>query len=217
MTQIKQINSAVSHGTIWQCWKGSTRADSPAMPRPTPVPKRDAVRFYHRAYELERRTRTKGRQDGRLGRNGLACLKALIFDFLNHKSGRLDPSYEQIAEAAAISVRSVARGIAKLRDAGLLSWIRRCIPDQDETGRFVLRQISNAYALVTGKLVTPVPDKPEPGTWGEHPNAGDAIDLALAQAAVGRSAEAMLRELENESGFSGALARLGRANFIKKI
>jgi helix-turn-helix protein len=180
------------------------------------MPKRDAVRFWHKARELERRSRTAGRQDGRLGRNGLAVLHALIFDFLNHKTGRLDPAYEDLAKAAAISVRSVARGIQKLREAGILSWVRRCIADQDETGRFVLRQISNAYEILTAKLITAVPDRPEAGTWGDHPSEGDAIDRAAAAGAAGLSTEFILRQLENETGLSGALARLGRANFLKK-
>jgi len=180
------------------------------------MPKRDAVRFWHKARELERRSRAPGRQDGRLGRNGLAVLHALIFDFLNHRTGRLDPSYEALAEAAAISVRSVARGIQRLRESGLLSWARRCIADQDETGRFVLRQISNAYSIIAGKLLNAIPATPEPGTWGAHPSEGDAIDRAAAAARDGLSAEFICRQLENETGLSGALARLGRANFLKK-
>lgn len=210
------LSNASSHPVIWQCWKDSRRADTPAAPQPSAIPKRDAVRFWHKARELERRSRPPGFQDGKLGRNGLAVLHALIFDFLNHKTGRLDPSYEDLAKAAAISVRSVARGIVRLREAGILAWVRRCIADQDETGRFVLRQISNAYEILTSKLVLAMPDRPEAGTWGDHPSEGDAVDRASAAAAVGLSSEFIVRQLENETGLSGALARLGRVNFLKK-
>ena len=65
------------------------------------MPKRQAVRLYHDARRFERQTRQPGRQDGALGRNGLAVLHALLFDFLNYASGRLDPSYARIAEKAA--------------------------------------------------------------------------------------------------------------------
>jgi hypothetical protein len=179
------------------------------------MPKRDAVRFWHKAREIERRSRAPGRQDGTLGRNGLAVLHALIFDFLNHKTGRLDPSYEELARAAAISVRSVARGVRRLREAGVLAWVRRCIADQDETGRFVLRQISNAYEILTAKLLSLMPEI-HPDTWGAKPCEGDAIDRAVADATSGMAVGHVLRQLENELGLSGALARLGRTNFLKK-
>ena len=38
----------------------------------------------------------------------LAVLHALIFDFLNHRTGRLDPSYAAIAAKAGVCVRTVA-------------------------------------------------------------------------------------------------------------
>ena len=71
----------------WPVWHDSTPADVKFHP----LPKKKAVRIYHKAREFERRTRQTGRQDGALGRNGLAVLHALIFDFLNYASGRLDP------------------------------------------------------------------------------------------------------------------------------
>ena len=195
---------SVSHATIWQCWKGSSRADTPAAPKFQPIPKREAVRFYHQAVKLNARTRAKGHQDGRLGRNGLMVLHALIFEFLNHKTGQCDPDYESIAGAAGMSPRSVARGIQKLRAAGLISWVRRCIADTAADGRFMLRQISNAYEITLKALVTPAP-APAAGTWGDHP-AGVAIDGPIDAA----------RAWEGDSGLDGALARMA-AQFLKKI
>jgi hypothetical protein len=114
--------------------------------------------------------------DGALGRNGLAALHALLFDFLNYASGRLDPSYGKIAEKAAISVRSVARGLVQLRAAGALNWLRRCREDHDEAGRFRLRQESNAYAVLParqwrGYFRPPDPPPPDPATWVRTANA----------------------------------------------
>ena len=105
-----------------------------------PLTKREAARRYHQARRFERQTRTPGRQDGALGRNGLAILHAFLFDFLNYRSGRLDPGYRAIAYAAAISIRSVARGLQKLKAAGVLHWLRRCSATVDEDGRYSLRQ-----------------------------------------------------------------------------
>jgi hypothetical protein len=95
------------------------------MPADTQAP---GVRLYHKARRFERRTRQAGRQDGALGRNGLAVRHALLFDFLNYNSGQLDPAYATIAKQACISVRSVARGLVNLKVAGVLNWLRRCVP-----------------------------------------------------------------------------------------
>src|ERR1700722_853523 len=80
----------------WPVWRDSTMSAGKSQP----MPKRQAVRLYHKARRFERQTRQPGRQDGALGRNGLAVLHALLFDFLNYSSGRLDPSYAKIAEKA---------------------------------------------------------------------------------------------------------------------
>jgi hypothetical protein len=56
-------------------------------------------------------------------------LHALIFDFLNHRTGRLDPSYEAIARQAGVCVRAVATALKRLRELGILHWVRRCGAD----------------------------------------------------------------------------------------
>ena len=131
----------------WPVWRDSARD----VRFVAAVSKRQAVRLYHKARRFERQTRQPGRQDGALGRNGLAVLHALLFDFLNYASGRLDPSYAGIADKACISPRSVARGLVKLRLAGVLNWLRRCREDHDAAGRFRLRQESNAYAVLPAR------------------------------------------------------------------
>jgi hypothetical protein len=126
----------------WPVWRDSTTRQVKFQG----MPKKQAVKLYHKARRFERQTRRPGRQDGALGRNGLAVLHALIFDILNYKTGRLDPSYAKIAERACISVRSVARGLASLKAAGVLNWLRRCAESWRD-GRFCLEQETNAYAL----------------------------------------------------------------------
>jgi hypothetical protein len=74
-------------------------------------------------------------------------LHALIFDLLNYTTGALWPSQKTIARFANISPRSVARGLLKLKAAGVVNWLRRCVEDW-QGGRFCLRQETNAYAIL---------------------------------------------------------------------
>ena len=138
-----------------------------------PLPKKKAVKLYHRARDFERRTRQPGKQDGAIGRNGLAVLHALIFDFLDFRTGQLDPAYETIAGKACISLRSAARGLESLKLAGVLNWLRRCTATCKD-GRFALEQETNAYAILPssqwrGYVEPPEAPPPQSGTWGDHP------------------------------------------------
>ena len=166
-------------------WSGSVAG--PVKCRP--MPKREAVRLYHRARAFERQTRQPGKQDGAIGRNGLAVLHAFLFDFLNFRTGRLDPGYRAIARAAAISVRSVARGLQKLKEAGVFKWLRRCSASVDAAGRFALAQETNAYAVSPTSQWNgyrepppfPVPDVGRPPVRDERP-----VDRGARGAASGR-------------------------------
>lgn len=196
----------------WPVWKDSAREEI----RFHPMPRKRAARLYHEARRYERQTRTRGRQDGAIGRNGLAILHALIFDCLNYASGRLDPSYETLARLANISIRSVARGLQKLKEAGVLHWVRRCI-ERIQGGRFTLSQDTNAYAVLpasqwNGYTPPPPPPPPDRGTWGDHPPLPTALDQAadeLRQGGRSRSVFALL-ESDPTDGLANALARLGR-------
>jgi hypothetical protein len=167
----------------WPVWRDSTTKEA----RFAPMTKRQAVRLWHDARRFERQTRQARHQDGAIGRNGLAILHALLFDFLNYRSGALYPSQAAIAEAAAISERSVARGLAKLKESGVLDWLRRAVPVVTEGGGFILRQISNAYHVCStanwkGYKPPPPPPPPAPGTWGDHPPMPGFADTKLAAA-----------------------------------
>jgi hypothetical protein len=198
-------------------WSGSVAG--PVKYRP--LTKREAVRLYHQARRFERQSRQPGRQDGALGRNGLAILYCLVFDFLHYRSGRLDPGYKAIARAAAISVRSVARGLQKLKAVGVISWLRRCDVTVDEAGRAVLTQETNAYAIAPSaqwagyREPTPAPE-PE---WGAQPcGARDPLIEARADWRHGASTAAIARglvEADADDGPDGAVLRLGRAVYSR--
>src|ERR1044071_9159447 len=96
-------------------------------------------------------SRPSGRRSDPLLKNAtvvLAALYALLFDFLNHRTGRLDPSLDAIAAKAGCCRRAVVDALARLRDLGLLAWRRRCEETRDAEGRFRLRQRTNAYGLL---------------------------------------------------------------------
>jgi hypothetical protein len=86
---------------------------------------------------------------------------------------------------------SVGRGLARLKAAGVLNWLRRCVATG---GGFLMRQISNAYAALCsqwrGYRPPPAPPPPAPGTWGDHPPIGSALDVA---AALGREGVSLQR------------------------
>jgi hypothetical protein len=188
-----------------------------------PMPKKQAVKLWHRARDFERRTRTPGKQDGAIGRNGLAVLHAFIFDFLDFRTGQLDPAQQTIAQKAGISPRSVARGLAALKLTGVVNWLRRC-SESWQDGRYVLEQETNAYAVLPssqwfGYREPPEAPPPQSGTWGDHPcGMRDPHTEAVIERRYGGGPEAVIRllELDAPGTVAAALASLGRAFLARK-
>ncbi|MGB8843364.1 MAG: hypothetical protein WCC64_20100 [Aliidongia sp.] len=179
-----------------------------------PMTRKEAARLWHEARRFEQATRQPGRQDGALGRNGLAVLYVLLFDFLNYVTGRLDPAVDTIAAKANISPRSAARGLVALKAAGVVSWVRRCVTEIGSAGRAVFRQLSNAYGMLPiscwRRHQAPAePPAPETGTWGDHPPMPSAIAQAASATTLAEKLEAL--ESEPRDSLAAALARLGRA------
>ena len=124
-------------------WSGSTTAPAHFGA----MPKKQAIRLWHGARQFDRQTHEPGRHGGTVGRTALAVLHSLVFDFLNHRTGRLDPSYAAIARKAGVSIRAASDALKRLRELGLLHRIRRCVEDWQD-GQFRLRQETNAYLLL---------------------------------------------------------------------
>ena len=176
--------------------------------------KKQAAKLWHEARRFERSTRVAGKQDGALGRNGLAVLYVLLFDFLNYASGRLDPAKATIAKAANISERSAARGLANLKAWGVVNWVRRCAVDIGDAGRAVFRQLSNAYAVLPvsqwlGHTYKPDAPPPERSAWGAAPIVPTLLEEAVAAATVADKIKVL--ELDVDNPLARALAALGRA------
>ena len=182
-----------------------------------PLPKKKAVKLYHKARKFERQTRRPGKQDGAVTRNGLKVLEAMIFGFLDFRTGQLDPGYKHLAKEAGISRSSVWRGLQALKACGVLNWLRRCVAIFKE-GIFTLEQETNAYAILPssqwrGYVEPPEAPPPAPGTWGDHPcGQRDPLTEADTERRMGSGINAMIQQLElgERGSLAAALASLGR-------
>lgn len=197
----------------WPVWSDSTTREV----RFQPMPKKVAVRLFHRARDFDRQTDRPGRHGGAVGPAALQVLHTLIFDFLNYASGRLDPSYAAIAKAANVCERTVANALKRLKELGILNWVRRCA-ERWQDGRFTLAQETNAYAVLPatqwrGYRPPAEPPGPAPGTWGEHPPLPSVVAQAAIERQVGSCFRTVVRILDSDpaDNLAAALARLGQA------
>jgi hypothetical protein len=182
-----------------------------------PMPKKAAVHLWHRARKADRLSRQPGRHGGAVGHTALQVLHALIFDFQNFTSGRLDPSYAAIARKANVCERTVASALARLKQLGIPAWVRRCAESWRD-GRYVREQQTNAYGLRPetewrGCTLPAEPPAPLPGTWGEPARMPDALAAAVIEQRASKDPASVLRVLAGgrPGGLEAALASLGSA------
>lgn len=197
----------------WPVWSDSTTKEI----RFQPLPKKKAVQLWHRARAFDRQTHVMGKHGGAVGPAALHVLHSLIFDFLNYASGRLDPSHAAIARAAGVCERTVRTALNRLRELGILNWVRRCAESWRD-GRFVLEQETNAYAVLPdsqwrGYSPPQEPPAPAPGTWGDHPALPSLLAQATAETRRGGGLRTVIGILDADprDGLAAALARLGAA------
>ena len=139
-------------------------------------------------------------------------LHTLIFDFLDPRTGRLDPTTPRLPPAG-VCVRTVASALQRLKALGILNWVRRCA-ERWADGRFVLEQESNAYAVLPesqwrGYRPPAEPPGPAPGTWGDSPPMLSAVAQAALEGDLAGKVHALATDPKD--GLAAALARLGRA------
>jgi hypothetical protein len=198
--------------TPWPVWRNSVAGPVQFAP----VSRKAAARLWHAARRWDRDTRKPGRHGGCIGRTALATLYALLFDFLNHRTGRLEPSLDAIAHKAGCCRRAAVNAIRRLRDLGLIAWRRRCEETRDAEGRFRLRQKTNAYGLLPPSQWIGYrdnePPPPSPGALGAPEQIPDPIEAAVAEITSGQH-KAAVAALEADPGdrLAIALAALGRA------
>jgi hypothetical protein len=195
----------------WPVWRNSVAG----LVRFAPMSRKQAARLWHAARRWDRDTHQSGRHGGIIGRTALAALYALLFDFLNHRTGRLDPSLDAIAVKAGCCRRAVVDALARLRDLGLIVWQRRCEETRDAEGRFRLRQRTNAYAVRTPAqwlgYRDEEPPPPDPAMLGAPEPIPDPIEAAVVELISGsRIAALAALEADPRDRLAIALAGLGR-------
>ena len=156
--------------------------------------------WYHKARNWNAMKQTADRYGGTLGSSCLRVLECLAFDFQNYRTGRLDPSYEGIAAKTGLGRSTVAEALRRLKQLRLVHWQQRSAHDW-RGGRFQLRQITNAYMLLSpsywrGFDAPPEAPPPDPGTWGAHPPLPGVMEQAADDRRHGAGIEATLTVLE---------------------
>lgn len=209
---IADVRDGTSYAA-WRVWSGSTMKET----RFVPLPKKAAMRIYHKAAKWNGSGKLAGKHGGIIGSHVLLVLHTLIFNFLNYGTGRLDPSYAALQKKTRLCRQTVAKALARLKDLGIINWIRRCREDRDEAGRFMLRQETNAYAILPpsqwhGYIEIQEPEPPHPSTWGAYPPLPALIEQAATDAQHGDSLKSIVSRLDANPGdeLASALANLGR-------
>jgi hypothetical protein len=191
----------------WKVWSGSTLKET----RFVPMNKKAAMRIYHKAAKWNGSGKLAGCHGGMIGSHVLLVLHTLIFEFLNHGTGRLDPSYAAIQRKTRLCRQTVAKALARLKDLGIINWIRRCREDHDRDGRFMLRQETNAYAILPptqwhGYTDPMTPEAPHPATWGATPPLPSLIEQATSDARDGDTAKSIVKRLDADPSDTVAAA-----------
>lgn len=199
-------------------WTGSTtkRVGFQALP------KKQAARIWHKARAFDRATHQPGKHGGAVGRTALMVLHALLFEFLNYRTGQLDPSYDGIARRSGVCRRAVATALRRLKALGMLNWVRRASEGRDAAGRFMLTQETNAYAILPCSQWRGYREPPEyvihPSEWGAVPPLPALIDQARLDLNAGDSVAAVAERLRQDPGdrLAAALASLHAAMQARK-
>jgi hypothetical protein len=197
----------------WPVWSDST-------PKPvefTPLARKAAMKLLRQAQAFDCQTKQPHRHGGAIGHTALKVLQSMIFDFLNFGSGRLDPAKATIARKTNLCETAVATALDRLRDLGILTWVRRC-SESWHNGRYVRAQQTNAYTLLPSSSwrgFSPPPDEPppHPTAWGQAPRMPSILAAAALERHAGGSLKDAIRvlDLSPVNGLEAALARLGRA------
>lgn len=181
-------------------WSDSARAGVKFQP----MTKREALKLWHEARAMNRDRSAVSKSGARrsvIGAGAMAVLQSLLFDFLNYKTGQLDPSYEGLALKTGLSRATVARALSRLKALGIIHWQRRCNAFVSAAGRFCIEQLRNAYAVLkptSWRGHTPTEARTlAPHEWGAAPPTTAALDDLLR------------REPVADFDFKGLLARLG--------
>lgn len=197
--------------THWPVWKDSV-FEAPVFPV---LSKRIREKIWYTARSWDRQTRKPGKHGGIIGRAALSVLHALLWDFYNLRTGRLDPSVANIASHASLCERATHTALSHLRSLHLLDWVRRCEKAYTAAGRFILQQRTNAYRPFSPEhwLGYRPPPEPEPdrATLGYPERRLDPIEDAIRTIETGDRTQLHARlTVDPTDELALALAALGR-------
>lgn len=214
MLHIGELLGSASSKTLaaFHVWRDSTTKPV----RWTTVPKKVASKIWHRARLWDRATRIKGKHGGIVGRSALSVLYALLWDCLNWRTGRLDPSIETIARRAGLGRTATIAALKRLKALRIIDWVRRAEKGHDEDGRFHIRQLTNAYGVAEPGQWPGYrdPSSPPPGrdTLGYPDRYPEPLEQAAMMLAAGEPASTYpLLMSDQQDRLAVALAQLGRA------
>lgn len=213
LAQLRETTSR-QIGRTWPVHAGSYRS----APANRPVPREQAYQWYRHARIFNRTTDKNGASGPRLHSSALRVYEALIFDFLNFRTGRLDPSYERLAHVTQLARSTIAIALRRLASSRLLSWTRRCRSENTEQG-FRLRQETNAYRLnrpedwLGYRPAPDTPPTPHPDEWGAHPPQRSVLEQAIAEQSTSADSSTQIAILQSDEtdDLALALARFGTA------
>jgi hypothetical protein len=201
-----EVRNGTSYAA-WKVWSDSSTKKGPFVPlaKQPPLARKAAARIYRKAVKWNGSGKLIRRHGGLIGSHVLLVLHTLLFDFLNHATGRLDPSYKAIQRKTRLCHQTVAKALARLKELGILNWKRRCVADTNEYGGFILRQITNEYAILPptqwrGYIDPDAPEPPHPTTWGATPPLPSLIEQACADMQDGDSARTIIGRLDADPG-----------------
>ncbi|AMW35723.1 hypothetical protein AY555_10105 (plasmid) [Haematospirillum jordaniae] len=78
----------------------------------------------------------------------LAVYRAFV-EMINWETGELTCSYKTLGEKAGYGQTTVYKALKFLREQGIIFAVNRCIKRTFDNGRFLLKQVSNAYAFLS--------------------------------------------------------------------
>lgn len=104
------------------------------------------------AERYDRDQKMPGCRNGALGHVALEVLRQL-YDMVDFRSGRLDPAISTLCQRIRRSRAAVVAAMARLREHGFLTWIRRYEPTDNPGAGPQIRQATNAYGLSVPRVI----------------------------------------------------------------
>ncbi len=142
------------------------------------VDRREVPRILRAAERFDRLRKRAGERNGPLGDIGLSVLRELL-RLVDFRTGRLDPAIDTLMARLRRSRSAVVAGLARLRGAGFLSWLRRFEPTENAGRRGPqVRQATNAYRVELPPAAAALaPSVPPPPADFEAARAARAAEI----------------------------------------